>query len=84
MRRRHFLIILGGAAAAAPFAARAQQQEWPVVGWLSIRSSSDSGFAIDAFNQGLKEAGYVQGENVTIEYRWAENKIEGCQSLRPA
>ena len=81
MRRRHFLIILGGAAAAAPFAARAQQPERPVVGWLSIRSSSDSGFAIDAFNQGLKEAGYVQGENVTIEYRWAENKIDGLPEL---
>src|SRR5688572_30086399 len=79
MRRRAFIAALGGAAAASsvswPLMARAQQRALPLVGWLSIRSAADSKFAIDAFHEGLKEAGYVVGRNAEIEYRWAENNI---------
>ena len=84
MRRRQLLRVLGGAAAAVPFAARAQRPERPVVGWLSSRSLSDSKFAIDAFSQGLKEAGYVGGQNVAIDYRWAENQIDRLPELATA
>jgi putative tryptophan/tyrosine transport system substrate-binding protein len=72
MKRREFVALLGGAAVARPFAARAQQAITPVVGFL--HSSAPNYFAqmAQAFSQGLKQVGYVEGENVTIEYRWAQ------------
>ncbi len=73
MRRREFITLLGGAAGAWPLAARAQQRAVPVVGWLSMRSASDSEFAVAAVRQGLTEAGYVDGQNVALEFRWLEN-----------
>jgi putative ABC transport system substrate-binding protein len=75
MRRRH-LILGAGVVAAWPFAARAQQKAMPVIGYLSTNSAEAAGPSMVGFRQGLSEAGYVEGRNVAIEYRWAEGRYD--------
>ncbi len=81
MRRREFITLLGGAVIAWPLAAPAQQPGMPVVGFLGTRASGDDPQLLTAFRQGLKEASYVEGQNVAIEYRFAENQYDRLAAL---
>jgi ABC-type uncharacterized transport system substrate-binding protein len=81
MRRREFISVLGGAAVAWPISARAQQPAMPVVGFLSGRSLASDRHLVDAFRQGLNETGYVEDQNLTIEFRWADGQLDEPAAL---
>ena len=82
MRRREFITLLGGAAAAAwPLSAHAQQPAMPVVGLLTAGFPETSVNRVSAFRQGLNETGYVEGQNVAVEYRWAEGRYDRFPEL---
>src|SRR5262245_58582631 len=80
MRRREFITLLGGAVA-WPIAANAQQAAAPVIGFVRITTPEDSAQLVAAFKQGLAELGYVEGRNVTIEYRYANNQVDRLPAL---
>jgi ABC-type uncharacterized transport system substrate-binding protein len=81
VNRRAFILLLGGAATTWPLAAHAQQPAMPMIGFLNPQSSEAFAEPMRGFRQGLKDPGYVEGENVAIEYHWADNEVERVPAL---
>src|SRR5262245_29962796 len=81
MGRRDFVALLGGTAATWPLAARAQQAKVPIIGFLGSGSPETDAFRVTAFRQGLSEVGYVEGQNVAFEFRWAGHEFDRMPAL---
>ena len=81
MRRREFIKVIGGGAVAWPLLANAQRSAMPVIGYIGTGSQNSDAFRLPFFHRGLSEAGYVEGRNVTIEYRWAEGHNDRLPAL---
>ena len=81
MRRRDFIKVMAGSTAAWPLTARAQQPKMPVIGFLRSASLADAANLVTAFRQGLKETGYIEGQNVAIELRSAEGHLDRLPAL---
>src|SRR4051812_20984402 len=81
MRRREFITVLGGAVATWPITGLAQQSAMPVIGYLDSGAADNTVRSLAAFHEGLKESGYIEGKNVAIEYRWAEDHNDHLPAL---
>src|SRR5262245_53901127 len=81
LKRRGFIRLLGGGAAASTLAAHAQRPSIPVIGFLDATTAADTIYRVSAFRDGLREAGFIDGHNVAIEFRWAENKFDRLPAL---
>jgi putative ABC transport system substrate-binding protein len=81
MKRREFIAFVGSTAVAWPFAAHAQQSPMPMIGWLSSGSPRTFAKFLKSFQQGLREQGFVEGQSVTIEYRWAEGHFDELDTM---
>src|SRR3954470_3195645 len=81
MKRREFITLVGGAAASWPIRGLAQQSAMPVIGYLDSGAADTTVSSVAAFHEGLKESGYIEGKNVAIEYRWAEDHNDHLPAL---